>query len=97
MSQVGKKDDAEQIVFEHTMPFEKDHEPISEDMAETMKVSTEMAIIGYWKQNKKGEYKCYHYFFVPRPCKRETLRSDRKEWNFITTTVNVQQVIFRGE
>ena len=55
--------------------------PNSENMEQTLKMNTEMAIIGFWKKNEKQEFKCYHYFYIPTPMRREMRRSDRKDWN----------------
>ena len=80
MSQIRKKDEAEAIKIEHTFKIFRDHKCITESMADTMKVGQEMAIIGFWRRNllnSKDVFSCYHYFYVPNPCKRETQRSDR--------------------
>ena len=35
-----------------------------------MKFASEIAIIGFWKLNQMGKYKCYYHFKVPDPVKR---------------------------
>ena len=62
-----------------------------------MKARTEKAIVGFWKMNSKQEFKCYHYFYVPTPLKREIRKSDRKDWGKKSNaTANVYQILHRG-
>ena len=78
------------MTIEHTFQFEKNTEIMPKKVADVMKVNTEKAIIGFWRMNLKQEFKCYHYFYVPTPLKRETRRSDRKDWGKKnSSTVNV--------
>ena len=51
-----------------------------------MKPGTEIAIIGFWKRDyldsDSFEWKCYYYYNVPNPVRREIRRSERgKEKN----------------
>ena len=89
VSQVGKKDDADEVKIEHVIPMKKDKPTISKNGAETMKIGVEVAIIAFWKLYDNGEFKCYHYFYVQNPMKREARRSDRKEWDRKQSTVSV--------
>ena len=48
-----------------------------------MIVGTEMAIIGFWSQEEQEEqdgtlFKCYSYFYLPKPITRSVRKSDRK-------------------
>ena len=90
ISHIGRKDDAEQVTIDCTVEIEKNKRPISQEMASTMKVHSEMAIIGYWRKNIKEEFKCYHYFYIPSPLRRETRRADRKVMNKHDSTANLQ-------
>ena len=47
-----------------------------------MTPGTEIAIIGFWKREEisefvNSEWKCYFYYNVPNPIKREIRRSER--------------------
>ena len=96
MSQIGKKDDAEQVNIEHVFPIKKNLTAVSDEMKQTMATGVEMAIIGFWSKNDKDEFKCYHYFYVPNPMKREIRRSDRKDWQGNQSTISVHQILYYG-
>ena len=62
----------------------------------------QVAIIGFWKLDEKGEeYHCYNFFYVPNPCVRELGRSERPCYihgkDAERTTISVCQVLFKGE
>ena len=65
------------------------------EMAETMKIDSEVAIVGFWKQNAKKEFTCYHYFYIPCPQTRDTSKSDRMERGK-AVTVTVRQLLYHG-
>ena len=48
----------------------------------------EIAIIGYWKQNEMGEYKCYQHFKVPNPVKRD-IRKKKDSQLRLSSVLNV--------
>ena len=88
--------------MEQTFNMEKDDVQLSDELAETMKVGQEMAIIGYWKRTSESpnsEFKCYHFFYLPNPQKREIRRSNRDQDNINMKghAANASwQVLYRG-
>ena len=93
MSSIGKKNDAEQVTIEHDVQLTKNKDEMDENMKKIMKVDTEVAIIGYWKKNYLGEFKCYHYFYIPKPYKRETRKANRKV-RADDCSIHIDQVLF---
>ena len=47
-------------------------------MQNTLNSQREVGIIAYWKKDKNDTYNCYHYFYIPKPCKRLLRHSMRK-------------------
>ena len=58
-----------------------------------MKPGAEIAIIGFWKRENEddpnSELKCYYYFNIANPRKREARRSEGEN-----TLVNAKQVLY---
>ena len=71
---VGKQDNAESTSLSQHFKMEKDRE-LTTSSQPWMTPGTEIAIIGYWKRDDLegvcSEWRCYHYFDIPNPIKRE--------------------------
>ena len=68
---------------------------------ETSKYAPQIAIIGYWKLNEMGKFKCYHHFNVPNPVKR-TIRKNQASGLGLCSVLNVGRekdvfFFFRGQ
>ena len=76
---VGKQDNAESTSLSQHFKMEKDRE-LTTSSQPWITPGTEIAIIGYWKredlENVASEWKCYYYFNIPNPTKREIRRSN---------------------
>ena len=74
---IGKQDNAESTRLNQTYKIEKDCD-LTVDSQPFMTPGTEIAIIGFWKRDdEQSEWRCYFYFNVPNPLKREVRRSER--------------------
>lgn len=65
-------------------------------MQDTMNTNTEVGIIGFWRNNKSGVLSCYHYFYVPKPCKRLLRYSMRKNMNGEASSASLFQIIYKS-
>ena len=63
-------------------------------MQNTLNTNSEVGIIAYWKKDKHGSFHCYHYFYVPKPCKRLLRYSMRKLVNQESSTACLYQVLY---
>ena len=96
MSKVGRQEDADTITIETCQPFEHTKTPLSNEMKDMMNSNTEIGIVGYWRKNKSGVLSCYHFFYVPKPCKRLLRYSTRKHINGESSNANLFQVIYKS-
>ena len=81
---MGRSNDAELIEVERSKELKHTKVDLSEDMQQTINSREEVAIIAYWKKDKEGKegtFECYHYFYVPKPCKRFMRHSLRTMMN----------------
>ena len=81
---MGRSNDAELIEVERSNVLKHTKVDLSEDMQQTINSREEVAIIAYWKKDKEGKegtFECYHYFYVPKPCKRYMRHSLRTMMN----------------
>ena len=97
VSQVERKDDAEQVVVERESQLIKDKTELSDELKRTMQEGQEMAIIAYWKPDSRQEFKCFHYFYVPNPWKRDTKRSERTGPGNKKYTTNISTVLYPSQ
>ena len=78
---LGKQDNAESTSLKQTYKLEKDNR-LTTSAQPFMTPGTEIATIGFWRREEisdvvSSEWKCYFYYNVPNPIKREIRRSER--------------------
>ena len=92
---VGKQDNAESTSLNQNFKLEKNRE-LTINSQPWLTPGTEIAIIGYWKRDDiakvNNEWRCYFYFDIPHPIKREVRRSSVKDE--YSAAVSEKQVLF---
>ena len=80
ITKIGRQNDAEQVIIDepNSKPFVHDKTFLSEQLQNTLNSQEEVGVIAYWRKDKTEAFHCYHYFYIPKPCKRLMRHSMRK-------------------